>query len=142
MTNVAIDGRYSYCWPGASQSAAYYDWATCAPLSAGDMSGYHFLIPFGRPGDVGRNSYILPGIIRFNWAINRNIPIPGHESQFVQARVEMFNPFNHPNESALPGGLWTTDVNNVLPDNPYHVFDTYWARQGGRSIRLTLKYQF
>jgi hypothetical protein len=141
MTNIAISGSYPYCWPG-EQTAPYYDWATCAPLSSSELSGYHFLIPFGTPGNVGRNTYILPGIIRFNWAINRNIPIPGHETQFLQMRVEMFNPFNHPNRSALPGGLWTTDVNTIMPDNPSHLFDTYWARQGARSFRLSLKYQF
>ncbi|ABF43189.1 TonB-dependent receptor [Candidatus Koribacter versatilis Ellin345] len=142
MTNVAISGQYSYCWPGDAQTAPAYDWATCAPISQSDLNGYHWFIPFGRPGNEGRNSYILPGQINFNFGINRNIPIPKHESQFLQLRVEMYNPFNHPNESANPGGFWTTDVNTIAPDNPSHLFDKFWARQGGRSIRLSAKYQF
>jgi outer membrane receptor protein involved in Fe transport len=141
MTNVAISGMYSYCTGGIGDAVAF-DWATCAPLTQSDLSGYHFLIPFGRPGNESRNNYILPGMINLNFGINRNIPIPRHESQFVQLRVEMFNPFNHPNESANPGGLWTTDVNTIMPGNTSHLFDTFWARQGGRSIRLAVKYQF
>lgn len=142
MTNVAISGMYPYCTGGIGDAVAF-DWSTCAPLTTSDLNNYHFIIPFGAPGNVGRNTYILPGQINFNFGINRNIPIPKHESQFVQFRVEMYNPFNHPNESTLPNsGMWSTDVNTIAPGNPSHLFDTYWARQGSRNIKLSAKYQF
>ncbi|ABF43190.1 TonB-dependent receptor [Candidatus Koribacter versatilis Ellin345] len=148
MNAIALPAAWGACAPGAD----YCDLATLNSLSASDLSNYHFLVPFGAPGTVGRNNYILPGQVNFNFGINRNIPIPRHESQVVTLRVEMYNPFNHPNQSALPNqGMWSTNVSDMFLvgqdssgnlNNPSHLFDTYWARQGARNIKLLIKYQF
>jgi hypothetical protein len=91
------------------------------------------VIPFFRPGNVGRNSVFGPGQIYFDTAIQRDFPI--HlgklENQTLSFRTEMFNAFNHPN-------LFTPTYLMIDPN----FGNTAITINGGRQIRFWLKYSF
>ncbi|MGH9344455.1 MAG: hypothetical protein ACRD19_11925, partial [Terriglobia bacterium] len=53
--------------------------------------------PPGTFGNLGRNSYVGPGIVNFDAAIHKNFHMFHKEDNFLELRVEAFNAFNHPN---------------------------------------------
>jgi hypothetical protein len=99
----------------------------------GPASSFHFLIPAGGLGTIGRNSQFGPGQIFWDTSIERKFPIPMGklESQSLMFRAEFFNALNHPN-------LYTPTFNLLSPlynDAPAYIF-------GGRTIKFWLRYEF
>jgi hypothetical protein len=91
------------------------------------------VIPFGRAGNVGRNSLFGPGQVYFDMAIQRDFPIrfwklDNHKLEF---RADLFNAFNHPNLFTPTYNMYDPNFNN-----------TAITINGGRQIKLWLKYTF
>ena len=72
-----------------------------------------------------------PGTISTTFSLNRAFPIPNHEKQSLNFKVEMFNPFNHAN-------LYTPTYNLQSAD----FADASVTASGHRNIRFWLKYAF
>ena len=91
-----------------------------------------FLVQPG-PGNVGRNTVTTNGRHDWNLGIVRRfkIPVPGLETQQLEFRAEMFNPFNHPNQGIPILDVLDPDFNNNAI-----------TRFGGREIRFWLKWRF
>ncbi len=106
---------------------------TAANCTEGPADSFHFIIPFGGPGDVHRNSLFGPGQIYFDTSIERRFPLPigKLENQSLTFRAEFFNAFNHPN-------LFTPTF--VITDPNYNNPGITIA--GARTIKFWLKYEF
>jgi hypothetical protein len=104
-----------------------------AACNEGAASSFHFLIPAGGPGNVGRNNLYGPGQVYFDTSIERKFPIPigKLENQSLTFRAEFFNAFNHPN-------LYTPSY--ILIDPEYN--NTAATITGGRVIKFWLRYDF
>jgi len=94
---------------------------------------FHFVIPAGGNGTIGRNSQYGPGQVFWDTSIERRFPIPigKLESQSLMFRAEFFNVLNHPN-------LYTPTYNLLSPlynDPAAYVL-------GGRTIKFWLRYEF
>lgn len=131
LNSLGIDGQYFGHPPGTT-----YDLnceLTSPSCSAEAISAFHYAIPFGAPGNVGRNSLFGPGQIYFDTAIQRDFPIHFRklENQTLSFRTEMFNAFNHPN--LFTPSYTMTDIN---------FNDTAITIDGGRQIKFWLKYSF
>jgi len=102
----------------------------CQP--ARPASDFRFLVQPG-PGNVGRNTVTTNGRHDWNLGIVRRfkIPVPGLETQQLEFRAEMFNPFNHPNQGIPILDVLDPDFNNNAI-----------TRFGGREIRFWLKWRF
>jgi hypothetical protein len=59
----------------------------------------------GAVSNLGRNTFLLPGINNFDLSVFKNIRIS--ESKTFQVRVDFFNAFNHP--QFVPGSVNTVD---------------------------------
>lgn len=95
----------------------------------GPASSFHFLIPAGGNGTVGRNSLFGPGQIFWDTSVERRFPITEHQS--IMFRTEFFNALNHPN-------LYTPTYNLLSP-----VFNDPGAYiLGGRTVKFWLRYEF
>lgn len=140
LNSFAFDG--SYFGSGTPYSAGSdYDFICMLEWNAGGpvcppepATSFHFLVPsFGTPGNVGRNSVFGPGQVYFDTAIQRDFPVHfwKRENQALSFRVDLFNALNHPN-------LFTPDLTNM--DLNYD--NTAITIQGGRTIKLWLKYSF
>lgn len=90
----------------------------------------HWLI-VPHAGNVGRNTQTGPGSISTTFSLNRAFPIPGHEKQSFNFKVEMFNPFNHANLNTPTFNLQSADF-----------ADAAVTATGHRNIRFWLKYAF
>ncbi|MGH9828960.1 MAG: hypothetical protein ACREDR_37560, partial [Blastocatellia bacterium] len=98
----------------------------CMP---GPASSFHFLIPAGGNGTVGRNSQFGPGQVFWDTSFERRFPIT--ERQSFMFRAEFFNILNHPN-------LYTPTYNLLSPN-----FNDPGAYiNGGRTIKFWLRYDF
>jgi hypothetical protein len=97
------------------------------------INTFHYVIPFERPGNVGRNSLYGPGQIYFNTAIQRDFPIHFWklENQTLSFRTDMFNALNHSN-------LFTPSY--TMRDSNFN--NTAITINGGRQIKFWLKYSF
>jgi hypothetical protein len=132
LNSFGLDGQFV-----GDVSGTYYDYRciffTAGPCNAEPQSTFHFVVPLGRPGNVGRNSLFGPGQMYFDTAIQRDFPI--HiwklENQTLSFRTDMFNAFNHPN-------LFTPTYNM---DDP-NFNNTAITINGGRQIKFWLKYSF
>src|SRR3984957_13636258 len=102
----------------------------CTP---GPANSFHFLIPAGGLGTIGRNSQYGPGQVFWDTSIERRFPIPigKLESQSLMFRAEFFNVLNHPN-------LYTPTYNLLSP--VYNDPAAYVL--GGRTIKFWLRYEF
>lgn len=103
------------------------------PCDAAPASTFHFIVPNGVPGDVGRNSLYGPGQVYFDTAIQRDFPVHfwKSENQTISFRADLFNALNHPN-------LFTPSYTMTDP-----LFgNTAVTVSGGREIRFWLKYSF
>jgi Carboxypeptidase regulatory-like domain len=114
------------CWTAAINGAAI----TCAPKP---LSSYHFVVPANVPGNVGRNSLYGPGQIYFDTSIQRDFPVHfwKRENQAFAFRADLFNALNHPNLYTPSYSMTDINFNN-----------TAITIQGGREIKLWLKYSF
>ncbi|MGH9688894.1 MAG: hypothetical protein ACRD5K_17580, partial [Candidatus Acidiferrales bacterium] len=93
-SNTALGG-YSVDRPNAVAGAL---------VNASSRTLQHWLNPAafavatpGTFGDLGRNSYVGPGIVNFDAAIHKDFRMPFAEDQRLELRAEGFNAFNHPN---------------------------------------------
>jgi len=104
------------------------DFNTGAP---GQLNQFRFLVPVGRVGNLGRNTYRNDWSQDYTLAVERIIPIPRLEGHQVELRGEAVNPWNHPNPGlVVPSIDDPTFLNRSL------------AVTGGRSMFLWVKYRF
>ncbi|MGH9682219.1 MAG: carboxypeptidase regulatory-like domain-containing protein [Candidatus Acidiferrales bacterium] len=104
----------------------------------GPASSFHFLIPAGGNGTVGRNSLYGPGQVFWDTSIERRFPIT--ERQSLMFRAEFFNVLNH-------GNLYTPTYDLLSPNfNDPAAFinsgSSAGDASGGRSIKFWLRYEF
>lgn len=87
--------------------------------------------PLGTFGNIGRDKYHGPGIIKTDAQLSKNFNYwPGDESKIIQLRIEGYNVFNHTN-FALPDGNFS--------DSTFGHITTAGA---GRQIQLAGKLYF
>ena len=85
----------------------------------------------GRFGTAGRNTLILPGINNWDLSLFKNFPAMfGHESMYLQFRLETYNTFNHTQFSGVNNG-WDSGVFGVVN-----------SARDARSLQLGLKFYF
>jgi hypothetical protein len=126
INTVGIDGIFK-----AGQTAGVlYSTDTGAVVTANDV---HWIV---RPaaGNVGRNSYINPGMWNFNTAFTRRFIMPFSEHQELSFRADFYNLFNHPNED--------NGVDTNVRAGAGSFANTFEAREGGRAIRMKIEYRF
>ena len=123
------------CWgPTSSKGKCAVNPNTGQAVQASDV---HWIIPaLGSNGNVGRNSYILPGSATWNMGLGRSFPLS--EQHAIQFRAEAFNVFNHGTTgtpgSTLIGGIVSSGTSTFL-NSPLNV-------QGNRTLRFWFKYAF
>ena len=112
----------------------------CLPVSGSQV---HWVVPSSGQGNVGRNSLIGPWYTSWAFSLTRNIKV--HESQALQIRADMFNPFNQTHKDG--DGYWPNMqlVSGIVPAgsgaaSTFADFST--SLHGGRTIRMLLKYSF
>ena len=119
-------------------------------INAGNI---HWLVPFTGFGNLGRNTFVSPGRQDWTFGLQRTIPLHSERHQLV-LRMEMINPFNHPNTRnpistnlsaigffcASAGGALCNSTSPVKPDVTF--LNTPESIIGERDIRFWLKYQF
>ncbi len=106
-------------------------------------SQVHWIVPSSGQGNVGRNSLIGPWYTSWAFSLTRTIQV--HESQALQIRADIFNPFNQTHKDG--DGYWPDMqlVTGVVPAgsasaSTFADFST--SQHGGRTIRMLLKYSF
>ncbi len=62
----------------------------------------------GTDPNLGRNTFISPGINVWNLSFFKNTALPWREGTTLQFRVEMWNAFNHSNPSVGNGSAFNT----------------------------------
>ena len=65
----------------------------------------------GARTNMGRGTFLSPGINVWNLGIFRNLELPGREQMKLQIRAELWNAFNHPNHIVGNGSVFNTTVN-------------------------------
>jgi hypothetical protein len=133
LTAVGIDGGFIGETPGTLYNVDTLD-NEDGPVAVA-ANDVHFIVKPGK-GNVGRNSYIGPGSVKFDMAFARAIKLPfeGHSLNF---RGELYNIFNHRNQNGY--------VNTSVTDGSGYYggfMDKEAAINGYRQIKLSLKYQF
>jgi hypothetical protein len=88
----------------------------------------------GVHGNVGRNTYYLPGQQNWNLNVMKNFYF-GETHRFFQVRADFFNAFNHPNY----GLVSSPTFGNVLSGDFLNINSTIG---GGRTITLWGKIEF
>jgi hypothetical protein len=135
ITSLGVDGG-DFSVPGFV-SGMYYPF-TCwdlgtSPCAAQPFNTFHFVVPNGASGNVGRNTLFGPGQIYFDTAVQRDFPVHFWklENQTLSFRADLFNALNHPN--LFTPSYMMTDIN---------FNNTAITINGGREIKLWLKYSF
>jgi hypothetical protein len=112
----------------------------CTPVSPSQV---HWFVPSNGQGNVGRNSLIGPWYTSWAFSLARAIPV--HESQALQIRADLFNPFNQTHRDG--DGYWPNMqlVSGIVPagsgvSSTFADFST--SLHGGRTVRMLLKYSF
>jgi hypothetical protein len=116
-------------------------------------SNIHWLVPATGFGTLGRNSFTVPGRQDLTFGLQRTINLHSERHQLV-VRMEMLNPFNHPNTGNPPStnlsGISTffqpgstRSTGATAPAAPSQTFlNIPLTVVGERDIRFWLKYQF
>ncbi len=65
----------------------------------------------GARTNMGRGTFLSPGINVWNLAFFRNLELPGKEGLKLQFRAELWNAFNHPNTIVGNGSVFNTTTN-------------------------------
>ena len=112
----------------------------CLPVSASQV---HWVVPSNGQGNVGRNSLVGPWYTLWAFSLSRNVTV--HESQALQIRADMFNPFNQTHKDG--DGYWPNMqlVSGIVPAGsgaPSTFADFSTSLHGGRTVRMLLKYSF
>lgn len=112
----------------------------CTPVLPNQV---HWIVPANGQGNVGRNSLIGPWYTSWAFSLTRNIQV--HESQALQIRADMFNPFNQTHKDG--DGFWPNMqlVSGIVPtgsgaSSTFADFST--SLHGGRTVRMLLEYSF
>jgi hypothetical protein len=112
----------------------------CTPVTANQV---HWIVPSSGQGNIGRNSLIGPWYNSWAFSLTRSIKV--RESQSLQIRADLFNPFNQAHKDG--DGYWPDMqlVTGVVPANSganstFADFST--SRHGARTIRMRLMYSF
>jgi hypothetical protein len=125
-----VDGQYYdfLCWYNS-----FFGGPTSCPTRP--LNAYHFIVPEGVPGNLGRNSQFGPGQIYFDTSIQRDFPIHfgGFENQTLSFRADFFNAFNHSNLFTPSYTMFDINFNNTA---------ITVNSNGGRQIKFWLKYSF
>jgi hypothetical protein len=114
--------------------AGLIDFNTGAP---GTLNQFRYVVypqGSGVHGNVGRNTYFLPGQQIWNLSAMKNFRL-FRESQYFQLRADFFNAFNHPNY----GVVSSPTFGNVLSGDFLNINSTI---NGGRTITLWGKFVF
>ena len=115
--------------PLAPTSAFYA--ANCNPA-------YPFPTCANLHGNLGRNSFIGPGISKLDFSVFKNNPVKRISESFnVQFRVEVFNILNHANFSSPTDNLNVFDQNGQPVDSAGLITST---QTSSRQIQLALKF--
>lgn len=104
------------------------DFNTGAP---GSLSQFRYIVPVGRVGNLGRNTFRNDWTQDYTLAVERIFPIPHLEGHQIELRIESTNPWNHPNP-----GLISPNIDDPTFMNKSLVYT------GGRSVFLWAKYRF
>jgi hypothetical protein len=113
---------------------------TGTPITA---SNIHWLVPVTGFGNVGRNSFSVPGRQDWTFAVQRTVNLHSERHQLV-FRTEFLNPFNHPNTgNPLSTNLSAVSFFRTVDTTPaVNFLNTAGTVTGERDIRFWLKYQF
>ena len=65
----------------------------------------------GAQTNMGRGTFLSPGINVWNLGVFRNLELPGREGMRLQFRAELWNAFNHANPIVGNGSVFNTTVN-------------------------------
>ena len=133
LTSLGVDGGLVGFPAGTyDYNCVFFSTATCP---AEPYNTFHFVVPNGVPGNVGRNSLFGPGQIYFDTSIQRDFPIHFWklENQMLEFRTDLFNAFNHPN-------LFTPSY--TMSDTNYANTAITINSNGGRQIKFWLKFSF
>jgi len=123
--SVGVDGIFIGGTPGQ-----LYDNNTNDPVTANDV---RFIVKPGN-GNVGRNTYTNPGFYNWDMAVARHIKIT--EKHDVMLRAEFYDILNHKPTT------FGVETNVLAGSGQYGFLDKPSEIQGGRTIKLMLKYQF
>lgn len=138
LTSWGVDGQFVGGTPGTLYDGQAFE-ATGA-LNPVNANNVHFLVLPGL-GNVGRNTFIMPGSISNSLAVTRRFKFPKLESHSLEFRAEAFNLFNHPNLGLGDSISGTTQTDTVLADGAAFL-DNSQSIYGGRQVRLQIKYSF
>jgi hypothetical protein len=108
---------------------------TILPVSPSQV---RYFASAGQNGNVGRNSFYLPGLEQYNLSVIKNFKMPYRESHQLQFRADFLNAFNHMNAGQNNivgyGNLLNPGFGVLGPKN--------LTLDGGRSIVIWMKYSF
>jgi len=104
-------------------------WSGCGSGNDANVVGYVTMDPkaryvaaqLGAKSSVGRNSFYSPGFGLWNLSVFKNTHFT--ESTYLQLRIEMYNAFNHPNDT-VAGNLSvfsTLTGTNAVADPAYNI---------------------
>lgn len=135
FTSIGIDGTQLglTATPGTFFGPIQACLAGSAACVSGPASDFRFLIQAGGPGNVGRNTFIGPGQMFYDTAVQRSFRFL--ERQSFTIRAEFFDAFNHPN-LFTDGGVNSYDL---LSPNFGDIASTI---NDSRQMKFWLKYSF
>ena len=110
------------------------DFNTGAPGTANQFRYLVYPQGSGKHGNVGRNTFYLPGQQYWNLNVLKNFSLM-NESRYFQTGADFFNAFNHPNY----GLVSSPTFGNVLSGDFLNINSTIG---GGRSVVLWGKIVF
>ena len=125
VENTGSEVNY-VCWNGSAASVGPSGAAPSTPAPCGGQAnvvGYIAQNPNAqyiraRPGmtaNLGRNTFIMPGINTWNLSLFKDIVIA--EGKTLQFRVEMFNALNHPSYTLGSGTVLSQTASNAPARN-------------------------
>jgi len=104
----------------------------CDPAQPQDPALFHFIVPGGGNGNLGRNTYTSPGFQFWNLSAQKTVSLKEHYKFIL--RGEFYNAFNHPN-LGIP--------NLAILSNSAADFNNLAATiKGGRTVVLWGKFSF
>jgi hypothetical protein len=108
----------------------------CTPVAA---SSVHFIIPANGIGNLGRNTQVDPGEQNTTFGLQRSFNLYSENHQLA-FRMEMLNPFNHPNTGTASYSLIGIPVPAPNVSSPLGNYAL--SINGSRIIRFRLRYSF
>ncbi|MBB5057184.1 hypothetical protein HDF16_001869 [Granulicella aggregans] len=134
--------------PGAYACEGGEFWDTSDPCNPVAVSSVHWIVP--GPGTrpaatIGRNSLISKGIQQWDMNLQRSFKV-WRETTF-DFRGELFNVFNHGNETTGAGGVENTTLTSGIPFTAGGYGDATFAEPGpalggNRHVRFFVRYVF